>query len=225
MTLTDNKAQPEFDQNSVSWISSPADAAWKQMESILSDGRYSEEYKREQIASIRSTAHETLETRYRESVVEIEGKIKDRDVIVSYQPVLTADADIQKLNYIAATLQVNWKHQKPEAMRQDWKAALERKDTITAQVYRDFSRPHFQGTLPANITPQDYQSLAEQTNDLLSTPERRQAKRELAYWQRTLQLVHEAHGGAKNRLNGRIGNDGKLVDAATADYMARLRNR
>jgi hypothetical protein len=231
MSNDNNNTQPEFDGNSVSWIEHPADTAWNQAQTIVSDARYSQQYKSEQVSELFKNALDTVETRYQDSIVDIEAKIKALEAAVNHAPILADEIDIAKLTYTRDVLQTRWQNMTLTEITADWTAAIERGDKITVKVYQDFAEAAMVAknpTVNGMKSPHSpyYERLAEKSRDLLSTPEQKKAVKDLAYWKQTLLKVHMAHGGATIRLkNSRVGANNALTDGVRDAYMQRLRNR
>lgn len=219
--MTNNDQTPAIRQDVIDYVIAPANDGMTEAESIAANPQYSQPYKQQRIKERLETATADLNWRLdsKQSALEKEQAQLSRAARLSVVP--TADQAVA-LAYARDALQIRWATMKTTDIVQDWTAAIENEDSAAARIYRDFAAPFLSTKLnetsQAHVLPQ-YYKLAAQTDDLLSTPEQKKARGELATVEATLRSLTLAVGQARIRIDPakvRIGNGGQVIDGQRA---------
>lgn len=222
------------DQKRIDYVIGPVDPAYAQAEKILADTRLNNAAKTTDIRAVMEAAYADIEERLASETAvltkqQAELRNKSRLSIVP-----TPEQAVQ-LEYTHAALNARWRNMQPNEMLADWQAAIDSGDTVTARVYRDFAHSHIeqrnrQGNkqgkpLAVGFSLAQIKELSARTDDMLSTPEQKKARADLAVVEVTLQALVMAASRAKSRVTGvRLDRDGKLIDGDRAALASRMRS-
>jgi hypothetical protein len=205
-------------QKELDYVSAPADEAWTQFEQLAGDSRYTPEHKRQQIAEIGQQAAREVEARLTYQTDTLTTKA-DKLRIAARQSIAPSPEQAPQLVYVRDALAARWPSMDGPALYADWRAALAVNDLLTARVYRDYLLPHVQpkarnGADYSHVIPGEYTRLAARTDELLSTPEQRQAAAELVKVEATLQRLKWVAEESRARLSSAAlsGDSKTLVD-------------
>ncbi|MEM6528290.1 MAG: hypothetical protein AAF653_08340 [Chloroflexota bacterium] len=220
------------------------DAAFADMRTVAADDRYSDEYKRERIASIASTATATIDMTFVVDDEQVQQHRADLASKLYVSPAPTA-AEAPALNYLRDALAVQWEYMDRSEIDAQWQQAIDRGDAATARVYRDFLPMHVARQAPAVSTALDgarramdiplaerlknirsaYEGMTTATNTLLMTPEHRTAQGVLEQYNADIAATKRALSGARSRLSGvRILPDGTIQDGIQSGMACRVRS-
>jgi hypothetical protein len=222
----DRNQGPAIRQDDLDFVQRPFNEAWKQAATIAADETRTLPYKGEQIQGLFKRAADEIRQRGQGTV---ESLTKEQAALQVKARVSVAPAADQaaQLIYTRDALAARWHTMTADQMYQDWQAALDAGDKITAKVYGDFAEPALRATLGVreDVPLTRIADLATKTEDLLASAEQKKALAEQATVAATIAAVQRIVSGRVARLEqARIVN-GQLVDGAEADQAQNLRTR